>query len=118
MKTAVIVLVDGGGGAWCGPVFTVSTAPLSPVVEEAQRDQERDQEEGGSEEEITMRAAPLTLLHTQVSVWLSLATELLGLGGVEDVRGVGALTAVRVTGANHPLPPDPSYPLSSSPRPG
>ena len=67
MKTAVIVLVDGGGGAWCGPVFTVSAAPLSPVVEEAQRDEERHQEEGGSEEEITLGAAPLTVLHTQVS---------------------------------------------------
>ena len=116
MKTAVIVLVDGGAGG--GPIFPVSTAPLAPVVEETERDEEREEDEGDSEDEVTLGAANLLKPNTEVSLWLSLATELLGLGGVEDVRGVGALTAVRVTGANHPLPPDPSYPLSSSPRPG
>ena len=111
MKTAVIVLVDGGGGGGGGPVFTVSAAPLSPVVEEAQRDQERDQEEGGREEEVTLGAAHLVCLNT-VSVCLPLATELLCLGGVEDVRGVRTLTAVMVTVTNHPLSSHPSYPLT------
>ena len=114
METAVIVLVAGGGGS--GAIFTVSAA-LPPVVEETEGDEERDEDEGDREDEVTLRAAHL-MRGREVTLGLSLPTELLALGGVEDVRGVGALTAVRVTGANHPLPPDPSYPLSSSPRPG
>ena len=115
METAVIVLVAGGGGS--GAIFTVSAA-LSPVVEETEGDEERDEDEGDREDEVTLRAAHLIKLNTEVSLMLSLATELLGLGGVEDVRGVGALAAVGVTGANHPLPPHPSYTLSSTSRPG
>ena len=115
METAVIVLVAGGGGG--GAIFTVSTAPLSPVVEQTEGDEERDEDEGDREDEVTLRAAHL-MRGREVSLGLSLPTELLALGGVEDVRGVGALAAVGVTGANHPLPPHPSYPLPSTSRPG
>ena len=114
METAVIVLVAGGGGS--GAIFTVSAA-LPPVVEETERDEERDEDEGDREDEVTLRAAHL-MRGREVSLSLSLPTELLALGGVEDVRGVGALAAVGVTGANHPLPPHPSYPLPSTSRPG
>ena len=112
METAVIVLVAGGGGS--GAIFTVSAA-LSPVVEESERNEERDEDEGDREDEVTLRAADL--LRSREVASLSL-TELLGLGGVEDVRGVGALAAVEVAVTNHPLPPHPSYPLPSTPRPG
>ena len=116
METAVIVLVAGGGGS--GAIFTVSAA-LPPVVEETEGDEERDEDEGDREDEVTLRAAHLMLgREVTPSLSLALATELLDLGGVEDVRGVGALAAVVVTGANHPLPPHPSYPLPSNPRPG
>ena len=114
METAVIVLVAGGGGS--GAIFTVSAA-LSPVVEESERNEERDEDEGDREDEVTLRAAHL-MRGREVTLSLSLPTELLALGGVEDVRGVGALAAVGVTGANHPLPPHPSYPLPSTTRPG
>ena len=114
METAVIVLVAGGGGS--GAIFTVSAA-LSPVVEETEGDEERDEDEGDREDEVTLRAAHL-MRGREVTLSLSLPTELLALGGVEDVRGVGALAAVGVTGANHPLPPHPSYPLPSTSRPG
>ena len=115
METAVIVLVDGGGGG--GAVFALATA-LPPVVEQTEREEEREEDERHRENEVALRAAHLLTREVTFTLGLSLATELLGLGGVEDVRGVGALTAVLVAGANHPLPPDPSYPLSSSPRPG
>ena len=115
MKTAVIVLVDGVAGG--GPIFPVSAAPLAPVVEETERDEEREEDEGDSEDEVTLGAAHLLKPNTEVSLWLSLATELLGLGGVEDVRGVGALTAVMVTVTHHPLSPHPSYPLPLTTRP-
>ena len=114
METAVIVLVAGGGGS--GAIFTVSAA-LSPVVEETEGGEERDEDEGDREDEVTLRAAHL-MRGREVTLSLSLPTELLALGGVEDVRGVGALAAVGVTGANHPLPPHPSYPLPSTTRPG
>ena len=116
MKTAVIVLVDGGAGG--GPIFPVSAAPLAPVVEETERDEEREEDEGDSGDEVTLGAAHLLKPNTEVSLWLSLATELLCLGGVEDVRGVGTLTAVMITVTNHPLTSHPSYPLSSTSRTG
>ena len=112
MKTVVIVLVDGGGGR--GAIFTVA---LPPVVGKTERDEERDEDEGGREDEVTLRAAHLMAL-PGLSLRLSLAVELLGLGRVEDVRGVGTLAAVVVTVTNHPLPPHTSYPLPASPRPG
>ena len=115
MEAAVIVLVDGGGGG--GAVFALATA-LPPVVEQTEREEEREEDERHREDEVALRAANLLTREVTSTLGLSLATKLLSLRGVEDVRGVGALTAVRVTGANHPLPPDPSYPLSSSPRPG
>ena len=105
METAVIVLVDGGGG--CGPIFTVDT-PLSPVICKTEKDEERDEDEGGCEDEVTLRAAHHLMLITEL-------IELLCLGGVEDVRGVGTLTAVMITVTNHSLTSHPSYPLSSRP---
>ena len=115
MKTAVIVLVDGGGGG--GAVFALATA-LPPVVEQTEREEEREEDERHREDEVALRAANLLTREVTSTLGLSLATELLGLGGVEDVRGVGALTAVVVTVTNHPLSPHPSYPLALTTRPG
>ena len=110
----MIVLVDGGGGG--GAVFALATA-LPPVVEQTEREEEREEDERHRENEVALRAAHLMTREVTSTLGLSLATELLGLGGVEDMRGVRTLTAVVVTVANHPLPSHPSYPLTRGPRP-